>query len=427
LEKENPMRFLVTSLLSILISTCVTAQERTLNILSHAVHQRVAHGEGEAASGGDIAGEWAAKNNVQLNWITLNVDPIHERFLRELALSQTSIDLAFIVNSRFTPLLLEGLEPLGALAGGAPVEDVEGIAAGLLRPVTLDGDLIAIPYRHTTNALIYNEAILAERGFDGPPQSIDELIEMAHGLTFTRDDGTRVHGLTFLGTASATPLNFVGGFGATYIADDLTVKANSPEMIKALAALADLFQNGVLPPNITSSNLDDLIGMVASGQAAMAINPFARYETLNDPDVSSYAGQIKVAPFPATTPASSFANTEFWSMAIPKNSANKDLALSLIQELAKPENTVRAALNGNGSVRSTDYADPRVVDYVPYAAAEAAALDSLEVTIPAFDKTAQAATLFIEEMQAAMLGIKSPEQAAEDLQRRAEELVQPDR
>ena len=406
-----------------LIATNGFAQERTLNILSHAVHKRVAHGEGDAAQGGDIAGEWAARNNVTLNWITLNVDPIHERLLRELALNETSIDLAFVVNSRFTPLLLDGLEPLGALAGGEAVEDVDGIAAGLLRPVTVDSDLVGIPYRHTTNALIYNEAILAEHGFDGPPTSIDELVDMARKLTFTRDDGTRVHGLTFLGTASATPLNFIGGFGATYIADDLTVKANSPEMVEALATLAALFSEGVLPPNITAMNLDDLISMVASGRAAMAINPFARYETLNDPSVSSYAGQIKVAPFPAAEQGSTFANTEFWSMAIPENSTNKELALSLIQELAKPENTIRAALNGNGSVRQSDYADPRVADLVPYASAEAAALGNLEVTIPSFDKTAQAATLFIEEMQAAMLGIKPPEQAAADLQSRAEELV----
>ena len=64
-----------------------------------------------------------------------------------------------------------------------------------------------------------------------------------------------------------------------------------------------------------------------------------------------------------------------------------------------------------------------MIDYVPYAAAEGAAHGNLEVTIPAFDKTAQAATLFIEEFQAAMLGIKSPEQAAADLQTRAEELM----
>lgn len=416
-------RAIIAAALSALALTSSFAQERTLNILSHAVHKLVAQGEGDGSQGGDIAGEWGGRNNVTLNWITLNVDPIHERLLRELSLNETSIDLAFIVNSRFTPLLLEGLEPLGALAGGAAVEDIDGIADGLRRPVTIDGDIVGIPYRHTTNALIYNEAILAEHGFTSPPQSIDELTEMAKALTFTRDDGTRVYGLTFLGTASATPLNFVGGFGATYIADDLSVKANSPEMVAALSALADLFKSGALPPNITSSNLDDLIAMMSSGQAAMAINPFARYEALNDPAASAEAGNIKVVPFPAAAEGSTFANTEFWSMAIPRNSTNKELALSLIQELAKPENTIRAALNSNGSVRPADYTDPRIIDYVPYAAAEGAALGTLDVTIPAFDKTAQAATLFIEEFQAALLGFKSPEQAAADLQSRAEDLV----
>ena len=47
----------------------------------------------------------------------------------------------------------------------------------------------------------------------------------------------------------------------------------------------------------------------------------------------------------------STAMTEIWSIAIPKNAKNKELAWDLIRELSSPENTIRAALNGNGPVR----------------------------------------------------------------------------
>ena len=61
-------------------------------------------------------------------------------------------------------------------------------------------------------------------------------------------------------------------------------------------------------------------------------------------------------------------------MCIPKSARNKPLAWSLIQDLSSKENTLKAALNGNGPVRASTYADARFASTVPYAAAEAATL-----------------------------------------------------
>jgi len=87
------------------------------------------------------------------------------------------------------------------------------------------------------------------------------------------------------------------------------------------------------------------------------------------------------------------------------------------------EGTIRGALNGNGPVRPAAYEDPRVQETLPYAAGEAAALDFAVVAIPPFNGAVEAQSIFIEEMQAALLGLKTPEQAVADLQSRAEELV----
>ena len=74
-------------------------------------------------------------------------------------------------------------------------------------------------------------------------------------------------------------------------------------------------------------------------------------------------------------------------------------------------------------MRPAAYEDPRIIEKLPYAAAESIGLRDASVAVPAFADAVEATTVFIEEMQAAVLGLKTPEEAAASLQTRAEELV----
>ncbi|RYE09640.1 MAG: extracellular solute-binding protein [Hyphomicrobiales bacterium] len=414
-------RILATAMLVAMAGTAMAQEPRTLTIISHNVHKTAATG-GDLATAQNIAGEWAERNNVTLNWVTLDIGPLHDRLLREMSLGETSVDLAVVLNTRVVPSVARLLEPLDDLMAANPIEDLEGISKGLLDATAIDGKRVAIPYRHATNAMLYNKAILDERGI-AVPTSLDELLAAARAATHVREDGTRVHGLIITAETHVTPLQFLSAFGATYIAPDLSVHANSPEMIAGLTELAKLHQEGVIPPNATTYSLDELIATMREGRGVFAINPFARYTALNDPAASLYPGQINAIPYPTNVAGKSAANTEFWSWAIPGNSTQKELAYDLIRELSSKEATVRAALNGNGPVRPAAYDDPRIIEKLPYAAAEAVGLRDASIAIPAFDGAVEATALFIEEMHGALLGLKTPEQAAADLQTRTEALV----
>lgn len=416
-------RILVTAA-ALVVATAAGAlaqEQRTLTIISHNVHKTAATG-GDLAEAQNIAGEWAERNNVILNWVTLDIGPLHDRLLREMSLRETSVDMAAVLNTRVVPDVARLLEPLDSYIEANPIEDLEGISQGLRDATVVDGKRVAIPYRHATNALHYNTALLEERGV-AVPQTLDELLAAARAATFVRDDGTRVHGLVTTLDTHVTALQFLSAFGAVYIDADLSVKANSPEMVAGLTELAKLYQEGVLPPNVTSLGLDELIATMREGRGVFAINPFSRYTALNDPSASLYPGQINVMPYPTNEVGKASANTEFWSWAIPGNSKQKELAYDLIRELSSKDATVRAALNGNGPVRPAAYEDPRVIQKLPYAAAEAIGLRDASVAVPAFAGAVEATTIFIEEMQAAVLGLKTPEEAAAALQTRAEELV----
>jgi len=413
-----------------LLSLQVAAQDKkpetTLTVLSHKVHEISARGLAAGTTGGDIAGEWAARNNVKLVWITADIDPMHDRLLRELALRSTSIDLAFVINKYATPRMSRLLEPLNDWERRALIEDFAGIPANLIASLTYNKSLFAIPFRHATTGLHYNEALLKERGFTGPPRTPDEVVDYARKMTFTRPDGTKVNGLTVpAGAGPFAVLSLLNMFGAELMDQNLNVKVNSPQMIRALGMLHTLYKEGVLPSNYATLSIDEVITSVQTGQAAIAFDPFARYTIYNDPKKSKYPGQIKVIPIPAD-PASGrkvVAMTEIWAAAIPKNSAHKELAWSLIRELSSPANTIRAALNGNGPVRPAAYDDARLKERLPYTQEEAVAIAQATTIPSSYDASAQVNTIFMEESQAAVLGLKTPEAAAASMEKRIVPLV----
>lgn len=398
--------------------------QTTVTVLSHKVHENVARGLVAGTTGGDVAGEWANANNVTLNWVTGNIDPIHDRLGRELSLSESSVDLAFVINKFHTPRIAALLEPLDERIAAEPIEILDSIPEPLKKALMHDGKLTAIPFRHATTGLHWNKTLFAEQGLDHAPQTLDELLEYARKMSYTRSDGTRVAGLIMnSGDEHVAVLTLLSAFGARLFDDEGKVVANTPEMIKGLSTMAELYKEGVLAQNYATMTIDDVITAVQNGQAAMAIDPFARYAVYNNPESSKFPGQIDVVVTPSAVNPEGTAITEIWSMAIPRNAKNKDLAYSLMRALSGREATIRIALNANGPVDPTAYSDARLQEKLPYTEAEAKALRIAQVIPSSFDRSIEAAAIFREESQAAVLGLKSAEDAAAAMQARIERLV----
>jgi multiple sugar transport system substrate-binding protein len=153
-----------------------------------------------------------------------------------------------------------------------------------------------------------------------------------------------------------------------------------------------------------------------------------RNRIYNDPQKSKFPGRIKTVAVPASqTLAGKYdaapAKVEFWGMVIPRNSKRKDLAWSFIKAMSAKQATLKAALNGNGPVRASTYADAGFSSSVPYAAEELKVLKVARVPLPAFDEAARAGDLFKEEAEAAVLGMKTPEDAMASLVKRVQPLL----
>lgn len=392
-----------------------------LTIVSHAVHKKVST-EGQ---GGDVTAVWTKDGGVPLEWLTFGVEETNERAFREASLANGNVDVAFILDRFGGPQIASLFEDLGAWQAKEPIEDFDEISAGMRAAHTHNGKLIAIPFRHATHGLLYNEALFKERGLDAPPKTFEEVLAYAEKLTYTRDDGTKVHGIVISMDDPSSISDWIRAFGGDFITKDYQVVVNEPAAVKAITALRDMAQKGVLPKNVTSFKTEDVTTFMQQGRAAMTNNPFGRFVNYNDPKASKFPGQFKVMPIPMAEglkgPHPS--KTSVWAMAIPANAPNKELSWSLIKHLSSKESTILEALNGNGPVRLSAYQDPRVREKVPYADAEAAVLANAALVVPGFSDTGKAMDILMEEVEAVMVGAKEPQEAMDEAKARVEPLL----
>jgi multiple sugar transport system substrate-binding protein len=390
-----------------------------LTILAHRVHQLVCT-EGPM---GDATKAWREQNGIGLEWVTLDLNAIRDRLMREASLSHTDINVGFLLNTAAVPEALALFEPLDPFMRAEPIEDLADISPGFIKGFAHKGEQYGIPFRQAVNALHWNAALFGERGVEAPPNTIDTFLDVASKLTFTRNDGTRVYGFAAEGDNYTTMVMIARAFGGDLITEDYNVLADQPGMIEALKLLRALYQEKLVPPNITAMSQNDLIGAMQQGQVTMEMFPFGRTVLFNDPKSSKYPGQFKLAMFPGRKPGDVVSTAEFWAMVIPKASAAKDWSWGLMRELVNKRNTVIETINGNGPVRVSAFSAPEIVKEIPYAAMEAEAVKTARVPLPAFAKAAQAKDICVEEMQAAMLGMKSPEQAGKSMAQRLRPLM----
>lgn len=390
----------------------------TFVVIAHAVHKAAA----TSGKGGDITEEWRRANNVEIEWLTFGVEAVNERALKEASLAQGNADMVFLLDRYTGPQFAPLFEDINEWMGRDPVPAFGEIPQGMLGAHRFGNKQAAMPYRHATHGFHANKTFLAERGV-AMPRTLDETLLAIEKLSFMREGG-RVYGLLINMDDPSSPIDWVRAYGGDFITPDYKVVVDQPGAVKAMTMFRELFRQNRMPRNVATMKTEDIITMMQQGRGALANQPFNRILNYGDAKASKFPGQFEVSPLPLGADGKPIpAKTSVWAMAIPRNARRKALSWSLIRHLSLPESTVRAAMNGNGPVRPSAYADRRVQEVVPWAAQEAEALKHARLVVPGFANAAKAMDLFIEEMGAVLLGSKEPQVAMGDLAARVKPLL----
>jgi len=409
-----------------LIGMPAFAQANTFNIVGHDAHRSAATGE----KGGNVIAAWEKEHNTTVNWITLDVPSITDRILREASLGSTSVDMGFIVY--MTQRTLKLMEPLEAHLASDPIDgDISDFPPALLDNLKVDGTLRGLPIRITAMGMVYNEAILEERGITQMPTTFEELADIWRKCTFTRDDGSKVHGMMFFGTQNLSDVysNISRSFNGDYILNDLSLVANQDGNIKALEAMKQLYDEGVYPSECFTNTGQDLLNYMTAGRAAFIITSVTNVARLNATADSKYAGRFKVlgdwpmaAEFAGKVPYSPLLQS--WSIVMPRNLPDdrKPLSWSFMKNLVSLDSVVRMTLNGNGPARVSALEDPRLAD-LPYRDYFAHGLKYGRVHVPHIDNAVRVNDIFVQASQAAILGRTPIKQAMDDAVAQAKPLI----
>ncbi|WP_411573502.1 ABC transporter substrate-binding protein [Streptomyces fradiae] len=308
------------------------------------------------------------------------------------------------------------------LAGGAlqpvdkAVEDIkESFLPNALDALTHDGRLYAVPIYHTVTTTLYNKSLLDRAGIEKPPATWDEVKAAAPKLK-----AAGVATLDYSASNEATlnlnfyPLLWQAG-GSVFTEDGKKAAFNGPEGVAALTFVTDLYKAGAVPKSaLTNTNIfaDHPMG---EQQVAMAFS-----STWADADLARRtwgAGNVVVGKPLRDVEQVSFGVPG--GLGLSAKARNTAGAQKFLAYMAAPE---RIRSLGEASGFLSPRTDVTVPSDAPYAEQFQEALPYAYPGEPS-PVARQVMSLIAPEIQAALTGRKSPEEALDAAAAQADDLL----
>lgn len=380
--------------------------------------------------------EWEAATGAKVNIISSkNHFELDKEFKADIAAGTTS----WCVGSNHSsfasqyPDLYTDLTPL------IPAETVAAFVPANIAAATLDGKLVMLPRaQFDVSALYYQkslytdpakaEAFKAEYGYDlAVPETWQQVADQAKFFT----DAPNFYGTQFAGKDEAIVGRFyelVVANGGTLFNDDFSPAFNSDAGKQSLQWFVDLYQAGAVPPGTTNYLWDDLGNGFASGTIGLNLDWPGWAGFFNDPAASKVAGNIGVAPAPKGSAGVRTGWSGFHGFSVTENCENKEAAASLVDFLTNEESQILESSAGPLPTRTAVW-DKVTADAAsdPYKAEVLAAFKETGATafaVPATPYWIEATNLIYPELQAAILGDKTVDQALADASTAVDALMQ---
>lgn len=220
-----------------------------------------------------------------------------------------------------------------------------------------ENDIYGIPMVTDAPALLYNKGMLAELGYENPPETMEELLEIAKSITNENQYGI------FISPDSYYSLPYVWGFGGGMISDENEIMIGNSGSVDGINFMLKLMDEKVAQP-YTDFNDWNTVMMedFKSGKVAMIINgPWATSDILNGREFQT-ASNLGVAPVPAG-PNGQGSPVGGHNLVISKYTDTPDEAYQFIEFLNNLENQVYFAKElGILPTRQSAYDDKELLE-----------------------------------------------------------------
>lgn len=309
----------------------------------------------------------------------------------------------------------------------AEVEDPENRTDAMLETpveaVTIDGSLYGMPMFTDANGLYYRTDLLKQAGYDEPPKTYMELVNIAQDVKEQVDQdlngyiwqGGPNEGLTIMW------LNWLWGMGGSVRDGDGNLVVNTEKGVSALQHAVDLiYEHEITPKSIPSSGTDGNRQTFQQGNTIFMRNwPYA-YSLFQDDTPVTDKFAVTTMPKAEGHPDANNSCLGGWSLFINSFSENKATAQALANYIASPQAQeqlaakrsrlpVRAELYEDGYWEDSDNDKPAFLDRFSEILKQTSAR-------PATPQYSQWSNIVYTECNKALTQQKSPQKALDDAQ-----------
>jgi multiple sugar transport system substrate-binding protein len=303
-----------------------------------------------------------------------------------------------------------------------PKEEREKFFPGPIEGVQFREEIYAVPWYIDAGLLYYRKDLLEKYGFS-PPRTWPELVRAAQAVA-GKEKG--VYGFLWQGKQYeglvCNVLEYFGSNGGRVLEKGRVV-IDSPRNIEALGFMKDLVgKYGVTPPLVSTSVEETARNIFGKGSALFMRNwPYA-WELLQR-EGSLVRGKIGISPLPSFPGGSSTPTLGGWQLGLNRYSRHPREAERLLTFLASYDSQRTLALTfGYHPTRKSLYRDRQLIQRQPF-------LGTLyEIFLHARPRPVTPFYMMLTqvmqpEFSAALLGIKSPEEALRSARKQMEHIL----
>ena len=277
----------------------------------------------------------------------------------------------------------------------------------------------AVPFFTDVGLMYYRKDLVEEAGFSNPPETWDELKQMA---VETRDKTGTANGFVFQGSEYeghvVDALEYIWTHGGEALTEDQTVTVDNPEPISGLETERSMIEDNVAPVFVTTFKEPETHSTFLNGDAVFARNWPYMYGLASDPALSQIElDQIGIAPIPHAQGNESAGGLGGWNFYVKDGPQERiDAAWEFIQFAITPEIEKFRSLEGGFLPPLVDlYQDQEIRDNVPVTRFAQNALETAR-TRPVSPFYSDISLVMSAQFSRSLQGNAAPDQAARNLQ-----------
>ncbi|MFG6099409.1 sugar ABC transporter substrate-binding protein [Leptothoe sp. ISB3NOV94-8A] len=284
------------------------------------------------------------------------------------------------------------------------------------KATTLNGSSFGFPWYLTTRVTLFNTDLMEQAGIDEPPSTYAELADAAKQIKETT--GKYAFFISFVAEDAADVLQSFIQMGVPLVDDAGNAAFNTPEGKAVFQYWTDLYQQDLLPREVLTQGHRRAIELYQAGETVFLASGAEALDNIanNAPDI---AAATQTAP--QITGTTGKKNVAAMNLVVPRSTDVPEAAVKFAMYVTNNDNQLSFAQAANVLPSTAAAIDGTLTqapaDATPIEVARAVSASQLadaEVLIPALEDAKKLQKVIYDNLQAAMLGDKTVDEAVSD-------------